>query len=535
MDTISVSAPFTIEECVLMRLPIMANQANKTKEYTIEFRGLNYSDSTSDGEFTDMQNLSSRAYPALTQRQQRSAVVTLAKPNALYARGELCYVDGTSFYYYDDATSSFLLKGTVIDGPKQFAVVNTKIVIWPDRVMYDTETGELLNMQVADTRDMAFAKSEANSTIVTTGTAFSFKKGDAVKLSGCTSVTANNDITAIIREISEDKKTLTFDPVFTAGSETAGTLTREVPDMDFICASNNRLWGCGGGQIYASALGQPENFNVFDGLSTDSYAVAVGSDGDFTGCTSYGSMQILFHKEHVVHKIVGTKPSNYELSEGHFHGIMAGSNKSAVLIDETLYYWSRQGLQAYTGSIPYNMSQAFGERRFKNAIAASDGQSYYVSMQDDIFGKWGLYVFDIAKRLWTREDDTHAVDITMFDGKVYYLDSNDGKVYVNGGSGEDIEWSATLCPFGDIMTETKHYSRFSLRAELEAGSYMEIEVSTDGGPWKRIKTLSTVGKRVFSVPIMPTRCDSLQLRLSGNGGSKTLALTRQYATGSEKL
>lgn len=480
-----------------MKLPIMATQANKTKEYIVDFLGLNFSDDTRDGEFSDMQNLSCRAYPTLTQRQPRSVRATLTKPNALYARGERYYVDGTGFYYYDSTKGEFVLKGTVSDSEKQFATVNKKIVIWPDKKMYDIEAGEMLDMQIADTRAVTFSKSTAESTIATTGVAFSVKKGDAVKVTGCTSVTGNNNVTAIIRKVSEDKKTLTFDAVFEAGTENAVTLTREVPDMEYICECNNRLWGCGGSKIYASALGMPENFNVFDLSSTDSYAVPVGSDGKFTGCVGYGSMQVLFFKEHVVHKIVGTMPHNYELSDGHFNGIIMGGHKSAVVIDGVLYYWSRQGLMAYTGSIPYNASDSFGERRFKNAVAASDGQDYYVSMQDES-GKWGLYVYDVGKRLWMREDETHAVDMAMFEGRVHYLNATDGKIYTIGGGNENVEWSATLCPFTEITTETKHYTKFSMRAELDAGSYMDVEISTDGGPWKKVKTIQATGRRILA-------------------------------------
>ena len=54
-----------------------------------------------------------------------------------------------------------------------------------------------------------------------------------------------------------------------------------MPDLDFICESENRLWGCSNETrtIYASALGDPTNFFSYQGLSTDSYAVAVGSEG----------------------------------------------------------------------------------------------------------------------------------------------------------------------------------------------------------------------------------------------------------------
>jgi len=60
-----------------------------------------------------------------------------------------------------------------------------------------------------------------------------------------------------------------------------------LPALDFVCESNNRLWGCKYGlvdnvvvnEIYASKLGDFRNWSCFMGLSTDSYTASVGTDG----------------------------------------------------------------------------------------------------------------------------------------------------------------------------------------------------------------------------------------------------------------
>ena len=57
-------------------------------------------------------------------------------------------------------------------------------------------------------------------------------------------------------------------------------------------------------EIYACKLGDPWNWNCFAGLSTDSCAVTVGSDGDFTGAASYLDY-ILFFKADRVHIVQG--------------------------------------------------------------------------------------------------------------------------------------------------------------------------------------------------------------------------------------
>ena len=66
-------------------------------------------------------------------------------------------------------------------------------------------------------------------------------------------------------------------------------LSRDIPDLDYVMESNNRLWGCRSedNTIYASKLGDPLNWNYFQSLANDSYALDVGSDGEFTGCAAY--------------------------------------------------------------------------------------------------------------------------------------------------------------------------------------------------------------------------------------------------------
>lgn len=511
-----------------MLLPYMQNTKKKAKEYIIGFLGLNMGDDCKDGEFSETLNLSSSNFPCLTQRQARSVYKTLTAPTALFANNVMCYVDGTKFFY------NGLAKGDVSAGGKQIVSVNTKVIIWPDKLCYDTVTDTIQPLELSQVRAVTFAQTAApkSTTVTTSGAAFNFRKGDAVKLSGCTAIAANNDVTAIIRNISADGKTLTFDPlVFTDGTESA-VFTREVPDMDYICEWNNRLWGCGGGKIYSSALGDPFNFNIFDGLSTDSYAVVVGSDGEFTGISAY-STHLMFHKENCVHKIYGSKPSNYDMVTGKFPGIMAGCNKSVLIINEVLYYMSRQGVVSYTGSIAHSIFAAFGTRQYRNAVAGSDGEKYYISMQDEA-DNWGLFAFDVKRGLWLQEDAVHAVDFALVAGELYFL--SDNKIYLMNSGAETISWSATFCRFYETITEVKGYSRLTMRVELEAGSKIDIEVAADAGAFKLVKTIEAAKnaqQKVCLIPIIPTRCDSFCIRLSGTGRSRIYALTREFNVGSE--
>ena len=289
-----------------------------------------------------------------------------------------------------------------------------------------------------------------------------------------------------------------------------------------------------GGNHHLRALGDPKNFYVYDGLATDSYAVAVGTEGDFTACCAYSST-VLFWKENCLHKILGSYPAQYELYTYHVPGVQEGSEKSLCLINETIFYKGRDGIYAYSGGIPDNIGECFGPRRFSRAVGGSDGRRYYLSMLTGN-GAWELYVFDTAKGIWLREDETHATDFAYLDGTLYYLDGRNGKVIRTGQDREEegrIEWALTFCRFNETTLGRKGYSRLYLRVELEAGAWLKAEVSPDGAPFRQVYLTHNEHARTMQIPILPTRCDSFLVRLSGKGECKIKSMVREFAVGSE--
>ena len=179
------------------------------------------------------------------------------------------------------------------------------------------------------------------------------------------------------------------------------TIRRQMPKMDFIIESENRLWGCRYGtalngqvvnEIYASKLGDFKNWNCFMGISTDSYVASVGTDGQFTGAITHLGYP-LFFKETCVHKVYGNYPSNYQIQTTACRGVQKGSGKSLAIVNEVLYYKSRSGICAYDGSLPAEISSALGDIAYSDAVAGALGNKYYVSMKD-ASNKDHLFVYD---------------------------------------------------------------------------------------------------------------------------------------------
>ncbi len=518
-------------------LPYLREAGNPTKKYTVSFQGINYGEGGQDGEFAETLNLSTDKYPCITQRAVRvkDNGDFSAKASTIHSKEGLLVVDGTRVLYNGEEVGA---EGSVTEGKIQTATVGDYIVIFPDKKYYNVREKVFGNMEetFADTG----LKFEKDSISIAAGSdkVFNFRKGDGVEISGCKTREDNNK-TIIIRGISEDKKKLTFyENSFADASITESvevTIKRKIPDLEFVCESNYRLWGVEGNTIFSSKFSDPLNFNVFDGLSSDSYYIEVGSDGAFTGCIPY-STHICFFKENTLHKLYGTKPSNFQITTVNVYGVQNGCERSMHIVNEELLYKGVDGIYSYTGGIPELISGEFGTKRYTDAVASCDGTRYYVSMKgtDE---RWNFFVYDVLRGIWLREDDTQAVDMTFHDGKVYFLDAQGGLYYIDQTKPRgDVEWGATFCTIHETVHERKVYSKFHLRMTLEAGSWVAVDIKTDNEPqWKQVYTTHSYDTRAktVSIPILPTRCDSIDIRLRGKGECTVKSFVREFSTGSD--
>jgi hypothetical protein len=363
---------------------------------------------------------------------------------------------------------------------------------------------------------------------------FPFERGDAVIIEGCSKEENNKSEEVIIKSLTDTELTFESNAFTDAIEEGKVKIKRTVPDLDFICESNYRLWGTHGNTIYASAWSKPFNFKSFEGLANDSYSIEMASEGEFTGCMPY-STHICFFKENTLHKMYGTEPSNYQVTTVNVYGVQKGCEKSMQVVNEELIYKGVGGIYSYTGGVPELISEKFGNKRYTDAVACCDGEKYYISMRDAITSEYSMFTYDLMKNIWLREDDTQAVDMAFHDGKVYYLDYLGGLYYIDKTAERDgIEWSATLCTMHETMHERKGYSKFHLRMDMAAGAWIAVDIKTDNAlQWKQVYTTHNEKAKTVSIPIIPTRCDSIDIRLRGKGECTIKTFIREFTVGSD--
>ena len=321
---------------------------------------------------------------------------------------------------------------------------------------------------------------------------------------------------------------------------------RKIPDLDFVTECDNRVWGCSSKEnvIYACKLGDPTNWFSYRGIAADSYAVTVGSDGPFTGaatCMGYA----LFFKENALHKLYGSKPSDFQLSSLRCRGVARNAGRSLCVLNETLYYLSPDGVMAWDGSVPSKVSEKLNTARLSNVRAAVGGAldgRYYLYLVRDSGGEKPeerLLVYDTERGLW-QEENGCSYEMASTGGQLYLWDGAD--IWAADPSRES-DWQTTegveaTIPFelitGDIGldgAEDRYLSRLTLRLDADCASTVALEVSYDGGGWEPVAAWQVSGQRKnFDQSFVPRRCSTLRLRLRGEGQITLRSLARTIAS-----
>lgn len=305
------------------------------------------------------------------------------------------------------------------------------------------------------------------------------------------------------------------------------------PDLQYICAHEGRLWGVDGDTIYASKLGDPKVFETETTTQVDPWNTMVATDGEWTGIVSYSGTLLAF-KEHVLHKIIGTLPENYQVYTYNVEGIKPGCHKSAVVIGEVLYYVGRGGVYAYGGNTPGLISGDFGVVRYADAVGGTDGRDYYLSARREDTGGYELLVLDTYNGIWLCEDDLRVGNFDFYDGDLYALDLDGGHVTKFGSGSETVTWSAVTGKMFEDSFNRKLYTRFIVRVDMDAGSVIRMEASHDGGEWIKIYEYTAGSDKTLEVPILPRRCDNFRLRISGRGFIRLRGIAREYREGSHR-
>ena len=445
---------------------------------------------------------------------------------------EMCKVDGTSYGYYQKT------EPTITEAMKNG---DEDIPLW-----LDTSSSPHSLKQYSISNGMWTSIATTYVKISANGIGKPFAVNDGVDISGVVNTQLSDlNNTMIIWDRGDDYIVVTGILDGATIQEEPITIKRQMPAMDFIVESGNRLWGCRYGvanngevvnEIYVSKLGDFKNWNCYMGIATDSYAATVGTDGQFTGAIVHHGYPIFF-KENCMHKVYGNYPANYQIQTTACRGVQKGCSKSLAIVNEVLYYKSRSAICAYDGSLPQEISYALGEVPYSNAVACSHGNKYYISMQDNT-SQWHLFVYDTQKGMWHREDNTRVDLFCSCREELYFIEHGSSNIKTMFGSGDKdsspVEWMAETGVIGTGYPDKKYISKLNVRMSLDIGTRVLFYIQYDSAEgWEYLFTMDGTTLRSFTVPIRPKRCDHLKLRIEGYGEAKIYSISKTIEIGSD--
>ena len=318
------------------------------------------------------------------------------------------------------------------------------------------------------------------------------------------------------------------------------SLQRELPIMDYMVECGNRLWGCRYGmdvqtgefynEIYASKLGDFKNWRVFQGLSTDSWAASRGTPAPYTGAAVLDGHP-LFFREESLEKVYPSSTGAHQIQTFTVDGVQEGSDRSLVIIDDRLYYQSRLGVCVYDGTLPRKISQAFGDLKYTDGIAARHKKRYEISMVPSGGGDRIVGVYDTGIGEWYLESS--GWDCLAFCWKDELYSSSAGNLYIwkrYSNTASHWTWYAESGVIGYELPEHRYISCVQIRMRSQlAGIQTTVKVKImydDSGTWVEKGSYAlpnTVGSREAN--IFPRRCDHFRIRIEGTGGADILSMS----------
>lgn len=558
------------------------------------FGGINLANGTPLGEWDRLNGFDLTAYPALRTclPYAYSDIVSLGEITGYtYRNGILVYTTADGIYL--DGKGTLTAIEGLSAGDKTLVNIGAYIVILPDWSLIntaDTEnpvtmakgavlTGDLLEYNQNQTKPtVSIYKLFYVDAPTTEVTASGLAVGDSVKLSWTygkrkmsKQLTINNigiesytgsGMTSIGFDTSDMPNTMWF---YTEGRAmdqfrvpriTGATIQRVMPDLDYVVEYNNRLWGCSSKnhEIYCSKLGEPLVWGAYSGISTDSWAATVGTDGDFTGACVFNGC-VLFFKEDCVHSVYGTKASNFTITTYTVRGVQKGSAKSLCISEGLLYYKAPEGIFTFNGSASSRFDgKLCVDRDSRTACGTADDRYIVMAMSDGT-----VFYYDKLHSVWYNRTLPNVISMHNFSGSLYAItkDSNRAmqKVMLTtdvGMSGRMTE-TAFEAVTGELcrgeLTSTSSYSRKAMHTVIKkltmsleewhqqgvSSVQFTVSVQYDGGDWQTVYSYDGTAEEadnnvVTLIPTIPMRCQRLRIKISGKLATGPDATAQPYLT-----
>lgn len=558
------------------------------------FGGIDRANGTPLGEWDVLSGFDLTAYPALRTclPYAYSDIVSAGEITGYtYRNGVLVYTTADGIYL--DGKGTLTAIQGLSAGDKTLVNIGAYIVILPDWAVINTAdaenpvmiakgsvlTGDLLEYNQNQTKPTVsiyklFYVDAPTAEVTASGLAV----GDSVKLSWTygkrkmsKQLTINNigiesytgsGMTSIGFDTSDMPNTMWF---YTEGRAmdqfrvpriTGATIQRVMPDLDYVVEYNNRLWGCSSKnhEIYCSKLGEPLVWGAYSGISTDSWAATVGTDGDFTGACVFNGC-VLFFKEDCVHSVYGTKASNFTITTYTVRGVQKGSAKSLCISEGLLYYKAPEGIFTFNGSASSRFDgKLCVDRDSRTACGTADDRYIVMAMSDGT-----VFYYDKLHSVWYNRTLPNVISMHNFSGSLYAITKDSNRAMQKVMLTTDVEMSGRMAETafeaisGELcrgeLASTSSYSRKAMHTVIKkltmsleewhqqgvSSVQFTVSVQYDGGDWQTVYSYDGTAEEadnnvVTLIPTIPMRCQRLRIKISGKLATDPDATAQPYLT-----
>ena len=541
-----------------MMLPGMREQGRTTVTAAV-FTGIDRRNERGLGALRECRNLVRRD-DALVAGRARAVHATAAAPEGLLVTDRVVWADGTKIKV------NGIDAATVSEGQKQLIPFGQQVLVLPDKLLVDTKNGTsraiehtftavgqvtytmcLLDGTPVTLTDTMTEEAEDGTCaveagqvmmasrgiwspvagvlvkIASTGIGSGFAEGDGVTIAG-SAVIENGSY--VLEAASENE--ITVSAVMAAESAVTDdtlTVSRAMPDLEFACEMDNRVWGVAGDTVYASRLGDATNWQVYEGLSTDSYAVALAAPGSFSGIIRQGSGLVIFRQD-CFYKLSGNTPSTFRLRRCDLPGIPEGAEKSLTACMENLFFFTGESYVMYDGAEETEVSLPLGGEKLTGPVAWTEGES--VCLCGTVSGAVRLYRLRVPAMSWTEETTPAAVSA----GSGGFRMLADGSI-TKPGSGS-VAWELQTAPMGTRELRGERLSAVGVGLTLPQGSTARLSVRYDGGEWQVLRDIENGESRTERFYVFPRESGNFSIRLSGTGDVTVHRLTVRTQKGGDR-
>ena len=347
-----------------------------------------------------------------------------------------------------------------------------------------------------------------------------------------------------------------------------GYIENYTPDLGFnpkfSVFYNNRMFACNheGNSVHSSVIGKPYDFMTLEDGEASADWIEVVSSGQFTGIAAFGG-NVYYFKEHCVHKLYGSSPSDWQLVMLPVNGVEDGAHKSVAVENDICIYKSTDGFYMFDGLTSAKISGKLGRNTIlpnenKNSLSTVEYSAcifkgkYYCGVSDRITGKYTLYIYDINTGLWCAEEflsDTGFVDLMRTNRDVYGVKADGDNIsLISLSSGGEFppankqdkqyetgfDWSVESGDMTLGYANNKYISKIQIRAEGEESSKILVKIIADQKESKSAQFEFSPGTLdSYSYSPKPIRCDNFRVLLSGTGQAKIYGITLTVSEGSE--